>query len=124
MGVGAEAKAAVVGVVGAAVLVLVGGVLASNSGLLFVAGMTAAGIGLVAAGSSRPKAWIRRFAIVVALAAVLVGALGTWVVALGQGGDLGLIDFLWATTGILVPLELLIAAVAAAWGAGAGPIGR
>jgi len=122
MGVGAEIKAVVVAVVGAAVLVLVGGILASNSGLLFVAGVTAAGIGLVAAGSSRPKTWIRRFAIGLAIVVVVVGALGAWAIALAQGGNLGLLDFLWATTGILVPAELLIAALAAAWGARAGPI--
>jgi hypothetical protein len=122
MGAAAEVKAVVVAVVGAAVLILVGGVLASNSGLLFVAGVTAAGIGLVAAGSSRPKAWIRRFAMALAIVAVVVGALGAWAIALAQGGNLGLFDFLWATTGILVPAEFLIAALAAAWGAGAGPI--
>jgi hypothetical protein len=119
---GAEIKAVMVAVVGAALLVLVGGILASNSGLVFVAGITAALVGLVAASSARPKPWIRRFSIVVAVVAVLVGAVGTWLIALAQGGDLGLFDFLWATTGLLVPTEVLIAAGAASWGAGAGPI--
>jgi hypothetical protein len=118
----AETKAIIVAVVGASLLVLVGGVLASNSGLLFVAGITAALVGLVAAGSTRPKPWARRFSVGVAVVAVLVGAFGTWLIALAQGGDLGLLDFLWATTGVLVPAELLIAAIAASWGAGAGPI--
>jgi hypothetical protein len=118
----AEMKAVVVGVVGAALLVLVGGILASNSGLLFVAGVMAAVIGLVAAGSTRPRPWVRRFAIGVAGVAVVVGAVGTWLIALAQGGDLGLFDYLWATRGVLVPFELLIAAIAASWGAGAGPI--
>jgi hypothetical protein len=118
----AEIKAVIVAVVGAALLVLVGGILASNSGLVFVAGITAALVGLVAAGSARPKPWIRRFSIGVAVVAVLVGAVGTWLIALAQGGDLGLFDFLWATTGLLVPTEVLIAAGGASWGAGAGPI--
>ncbi|HEX7949365.1 MAG TPA: hypothetical protein VF494_03370 [Candidatus Limnocylindrales bacterium] len=122
MTVGAEAKALVAAVVGAAALVLVGGVLALTSGQLFVVGVTAGAIGLLAAGSERPKPWIRRFAIVVALAVVAVGAVGTWVIAANEGGSLGLLDFLWATTGLLVPAELVVAVLAAAWGANAGPV--
>lgn len=119
---GSEAKALVTAAVGAVALVLVGGVLALTSGELFVVGVTAAAIGLLAAGSDRPKPWVRRFAIVLALAVVAVGAIGTWLIALGQGGSLGPVDFLWATTGLLVPAELVVAVVAAAWGANAGPV--
>jgi len=119
---GAEARAVVVAVVGAAVLVILGGPLATTSGLLFVAGVTGGLIGLLAAGSARPKPWVRRFAIVLAVIVVLIGAVGAWLVGLAQGGDLGLVDFLWATSGLLVPAELLAAILAAAWGAGAGPI--
>lgn len=117
-----EARALVAAVAGAAVLVLVGGVLALTSGQLFVVGVTAAAIGLLAAGSERPKPWIRRFSIGLALGVVVVGALGSWLIAIGEGGSLGLVDFLWATTGLLVPAELVVAALAAAWGANAGPV--
>lgn len=117
-----EARALVAAVVGAAVLVLVGGVLALTSGQLFVVGVTAAAIGLLAAGSERPKPWIRRFAIGLAIGVVVVGALGSWLIAIGEGGSLGLVDFLWATTGLLVPAELVVASLAAAWGANAGPV--
>lgn len=119
---GSEARALAAAAVGAAILVLVAGVLALASGQLFVVGVTAAAIGLLAAGSDRPKPWVRRFAIVVALVVVALGAVGSWLIAVGEGGSLGLVDFLWATTGLLVPAELVIAVLAAAWGANAGPV--
>lgn len=122
MTVGAEARALVTAAVGAAVLVLVGGVLAITSGQLFLVGVTAAATGLLAAGSERPKPWLRRYAIVLALVVVAVGAVGTGLIALGQGGSLGLLDFLWATSGLLVPAEAIVAVLAAAWGANAGPV--
>jgi hypothetical protein len=118
----AEASAIGVAVIGTALLIVVGGLLATTSGLLFVAGVTAGLIGLLAAGSSRPSFWTRRFSIALAIAVVIVGAVGTWLIGLAQGGDLGLIDFLWATSGLLVPAELLIGILAAAWGVRAGPI--
>ena len=117
-----ELQAAVVAIVGAALLVLVGGVLAFTTGLLFVSGVTAAAIGLFLAGSSRSRTWVRNVAIVTSIVVVLVGAVGAWLVGLAEGGNIGLLDFLWATTGLLVPAELVIAVLAAAWGAGAGPI--
>ena len=61
-------------------------------------------------------------AIGLAVAAVLVGAIGGWLIALAEGGTLGLLDYLWALTGVLVPIEAVIAALAAAWGVNAGPI--
>lgn len=122
MGWGAELRAIAIAVVGGAVLVVVEGVLNVTTGLLFVAGVAAALVGLTAAASPRPRPWIRRFAMAVAGAMVLAGALGAWLVALAEGGVLGLLDFLWATTGVLVPFELVIALVAAAWGARNGPI--
>lgn len=117
-----EAGALVAAAIGSAVLVLVGGVLGLTAGQLFVVGVTAAAVGLIAAGSDRPKPWVRRFSIVVAVVVVSVGAIGSWLIAAGQGGSLGLLDFLWATTGLLVPAELIVAALAAVWGANAGPV--
>jgi hypothetical protein len=106
----------------AGVLVVVGGVLGLTTGLLFVAGAGGALIGLLLAGSERPRQRLRALAIGLAGAAVLVGAVGGWLIALGEGGALGLLDYLWATTGLLVPAEAAVAAVAAAWGVRAGPI--
>jgi hypothetical protein len=117
-----ELQAGVVAIVGAALLVLVGGVLAFTTGLLFVSGVTAAAIGLFLAGSSRSRTWVRNVAIGTSVVVVLIGAVGAWLVGLAEGGNIGLLDFLWATTGLLVPAELVIAVLAAAWGAGAGPI--
>ena len=119
--------------VGAVVLFLVGAILASTAGLLFVAGLTGAGIGLVlararvpgdageAALSPRAVTWL---AIGLAIASVVVAAIGTWLFALREGGVLGPIDYLLTTFGPFVPGELLITALTAAWGAGAGPIER
>jgi hypothetical protein len=122
MGWGAELRAAIIAVAGAAVIVVLQGLLAQTTGLLFVAGVAGALMGLVAAGSARPRPWVRRFALALAAAVVLVGAVGAWLLAVAEGGTLGLLDYLWATSGLLVPFELVIALLAAAWGARSGPI--
>lgn len=122
MGWGAELRAIAIAIVGGLLAVVVEGVLAVTTGLLFVAGVASALIGLTAAASPRPKAWIGRFALALAVVMVLGGAVGAWLVALAEGGALGLLDYLWATTGLLIPLELVIALLAAAWGARNGPI--
>ncbi|NJD28390.1 MAG: hypothetical protein FIA92_08840 [Chloroflexi bacterium] len=131
---GPLARALLIGLVGAAILVVVGGVLASTAGLLFVAGATGGGIGLALAGAAVPtptgaserppleRSAATRLAMVLACLAVLVGAFGTWLVAIAEGGALGPIDYLWQTFGPLVPAELLVAALGAAWGARAGPV--
>lgn len=117
-----ELRAAVVAIIGAAIMILIGGVLPFTTGQLFVAGVTGALVGLFLAGSERPRSWVRRAAVVIALAVVIVGAMGAWLIGLAEGGNMDPFTFLWATTGVLVPVELVIAALAAAWGAGAGPI--
>lgn len=115
---------------GAVVLVVVGAVLASTAGLLFAAGATGGAIGLVLARAAVPGdgvapltrgsvAWI---AIVVALVAVAVADLATWLVARGEGGTLGPLDYLLTTFGPFVPGELLLGALGAAWGARSGPV--
>jgi hypothetical protein len=106
----------------AVALIVVGGVLASTSGQLFVAGVGGAVVGLALAGAQGRRRTARRVAIGLAVAAVAAGALGTWLIALGEGGTLGLAEFLWATSGLLVPAEVVVATIAAAWGVGAGPI--
>lgn len=123
-------RALVVSVFGAGVLVAVGAILASTVGLLFIAAVTGGGIGLVLAraavprGDGRPvsRRAIGWLAVTLALAAVAIASLATWLVARGEGGTLGLLDYLLTTFGPLVPGEALLAALAAAWGANAGPV--
>ena len=111
----------------------VGAVLASTFGLLFVAGVMGAAIGLLLArasvatedtGPAVSRSLVVRLAIGLAIVAVVVADVGTWLFALGEGGTLGLIDYLWTTFGPFVPGVALVAGVTAAWGASAGPIQR
>lgn len=117
-----ELGALVAATVTAGLLLLLGGVLGMTTGLLFVAGVGGAIIGLLLAGSPRPRSGLRIAGVALAVGAVLVGAVGGWLIALGEGGALGLVDYLWALTGVLVPVEGIVAALAAAWGLSAGPI--
>ena len=123
-------RALIVTVIGAAALLVVGAILTSTAGLLFIAGLTGGAIGLVLARAAVPPsearpvprrtvAWI---AVALAIAAVAVAAVATWIVALGEGGTLGLLDYLLDAFGPFVPAEAVIAAIAAAWGANAGPV--
>jgi hypothetical protein len=119
-----------VAAIGATALVVVGAILASTAGLLFTAGASGAAIGLVLAraavprGEARPVArrsvaWL---AVGLAIAAVGVAAVATWVVARGEGGTLGIVDYLLETFGPFIPGEAIVAGLAAAWGANAGPV--
>lgn len=127
---GPLARALVVVAAGAAALLVVGAILTSTAGLLFIAGITGGAIGLVLARAAvpagdaapLPRRTIAWLAVALALAAVAAGAVATWVVALGEGGTLGLLDYLLTAFGPFVPGEAVIAAVAAAWGASAGPV--
>lgn len=129
---GPLARASVVALVGAAVLVAVGAILASPAVLLFVAGLLGASVGLVLAragvSSDGARALLRRtvgrLAVGMSVGAVGVAAVGMWLVARSQGGTLDLLDYLWTVFGPLVPAEAIAAGLAAAWGAGAGPVRR
>ena len=124
-------SAAVVALAGALLLVLVGAVFASTVGLVFVAGVSGAGIGLVLARAAVPRdpalravprrtlAWV---GVGLSLVAVAIAALATWVIARGEGGTLGVIDYLLETFGPFVPAEAVIASLAAWWGASTGPV--
>ena len=63
-------------------------------------------------------------AIGIAAGAVLVAFVATWLNARGEGGTLGLLDYLWETFGPFVPGTLFLAALGAGWGASAGPVQR
>jgi hypothetical protein len=119
-----------VAALGAALLVVVGSLLASTAGLLFVAGATGAAAGLVLARAavpgdgSRPVSrravtWI---AVGIVLVAVVVADLATWLVARGEGGTLAPFDYLLTTFGPFVPGELVLGALGAVWGARSGPV--
>jgi hypothetical protein len=131
--VGPVAQAGIVAAVGAALLFLVGAVVASTAGLVFVSGVMGAAIGLLLARASvstdeRPPA-LRRgavtwLAIGIAAGAVAVADVATWLNARGEGGTLGLLDYLLQTFGLFVPGELFATAFGAVWGASAGPVQR
>lgn len=106
--------------------------LASFAGLLFVAGATGAAAGLVLARAAVPlrneapvsRRTVTWLAIAVVIAGIVVADLVTWVVARGEGGVLGPLEYLWTTYGPFVPGELVLGALGAAWGATSGPVQR
>ncbi|MBA2756292.1 MAG: hypothetical protein H0U37_02465 [Chloroflexi bacterium] len=106
--------------VSAALIVLFGGVLAVSAGLLIVAALTGRAVGLgVVIGAGSSLADTRRVALAIALAtgAVVLGQVGLWLYAQTEGGVLSLIDYLGETFGILVPLQVALAAAVAWWSA-------
>ena len=131
--VGPLAQAGIAAAVGAALLFIVGAVVAATAGLVFVSGVMGAAIGLLlarvaVATDERAPALTRGavmwLAIGIAVSAVLVADVATWLNARGEGGTLGLIDYLWETFGPFVPGTLFVAALGAVWGASAGPVKR
>ena len=109
--------AVLVALVGVVVIVLTGGLLAVSAGLLVVSaaiGWTV-GAALVAGSGRRAERGDRVVAILLALAAVLLGQLGLWWYAGLEGGVLPLIDYLGQTFGFLVPIEIVLAGIGAWW---------
>jgi len=124
-------KAVLAAVVGALILYGLGALLSSSAGLVFVAGLTGAVVGLVLARAAAPgpseepgltRRQVTWSAVGLTVLAVVLGAAGTWLHALAEGGALGPIEYLLDTFGIVVPAELVIGAIGAAWGASAGPV--
>jgi hypothetical protein len=102
--------------IGALAIVVLGGVLAISAGLLVVAAATgwAVGLGLrVGARDTLFSGRRSRVALVLAVGSIVVGQLGLWLYALTEGGVLGPIDYLGQVFGLLVPLEIVAAAVIA-----------
>lgn len=131
--VGPLAQAGIAAAVGAALLFLVGAVVASTAGLVFVSGVMGATIGFLLARATLSiddeapaltRGAVTWLAIGIAVGAVVVADVATWLNARGEGGTLGLLDYLLQTFGLFVPGELLIAALGAVWGASSGPVQR
>jgi hypothetical protein len=113
----AVAFGALTGLVLAAAITVLGGVLLITAGLIAVAGLGGWAIavavragGLDAVGRPRRRA----LAVGLAAAAVAAGQLGLWLFARYEGGVLGPVDYLAETFELLVPLQFLFA-IAAAW---------
>lgn len=123
-------RAVLVADAGILAIVLVGGILAMTSGLIVIVGLAGAGIGLVLAEAtleeggppalSRPSA--TRLAALLGVAMVVGGAVLTWALSRVEGGVLGPLDYLWTVFGLLVPVQAVVAALAAWWGASVGPV--
>lgn len=101
---------------GALAITILGGLLEVGIGLLAVAGA----IGwLVGVALRTDEAGARRSipvrAIAIAIAAVLVGQLGLWVLGRLEGGVLDPLTYLADVFGPIVVGQLVVAAVAAAW---------
>jgi hypothetical protein len=90
---------------------LVGGVLGLVAGQIAIAGFT----GWLVASALGPRAPGRRArAVAIALAGVAIGLLGLWLIARAQGGVMDPVTYLAQVWGLLVPVELAVAAIAAA----------
>ncbi|MFL5679834.1 MAG: hypothetical protein ACJ77B_04470 [Chloroflexota bacterium] len=105
-------------VAGSLVLVALAAALALSVGLVVVAAAVGwvTGLGLRGgAGATFERGRWGAVAAVLALVAVAVAQVLTWIYARSEGGALGLVDYLAETYGPLVPLELALAAVVGWW---------
>jgi hypothetical protein len=114
------AFAVVVAIGIATAITAVGGILLVTAGLIVLAaaGGWVVAIALkVGAGETierRRRIWLAGG---IALAAVLLGQVGLWLVARTEGGVLPIVEYLGQTFGPLVPLQALAATITAAWSA-------
>jgi hypothetical protein len=111
------ALAVVVAAVGAAAIVVLGGILTMTAGLVVVAAAVGWGVALALRfGAGSKLAGSRRAALAVVITLIAVGAaqLGLWQYAQLEGGVLGPLDYLWEVFGVLVPIEIVVA-VGLAW---------
>jgi hypothetical protein len=108
------------GLGGALLTVLLGGVVALSAGLLVVAASAGYLVGALTriGGGTRVATTVRTsLALILALAGFALGQLGLWWYAGTEGGVLPLVEYLATTFGFLVPIEALLAAGFAWWGA-------
>lgn len=100
----------------AAGLALFGGVILVTAGLVALAALGGWAIGIAVRMGSKGTVTAQRRAVMAAILAalaVLGGQLGLWLFARYEGGVLGPVDYLAETFGLLVPIELAFAVVAA-----------
>ena len=111
------ALAVVVAAIGAAAIVVLGGILTFTAGLVVVAAALGWGVALAlryGAGSELARPRRAALAVVITLVAVVAAQLGLWQYAQVEGGVLSPLDYLWEVFGILVPIEIVVA-VGLAW---------
>ena len=78
--------------------------------------MVAISLGIGAGpGAGADRSRRRWTAALIAFGSVALGQIGLWLIGRGEGGTLGLVDYLTEVFGVLVPGELLIAAAVAWW---------
>jgi hypothetical protein len=112
------AYGAITAVVGSVLIVVFGGAMAVSAGLLVVAasiGYVVAIATVAGAGGSMSSPARSRSAAVLAGLSVALGQVGLWLFARSEGGVLEPIDYLGQTFGVVVPVELLLAAGVAWW---------
>lgn len=100
-------RALAAGLIGAAVIALLGGPLSVTFGLIGIAVV----IGWAVGSLARPSLGL---AVAIATGSVALGLVGIWLFSRLEGGVLGLPDYLAAVHGPLVVVELAIAGLVAA----------
>ena len=109
-----------VALVGAGAIVVLGGVLAQSAGLIVVAALIGRAVAIalrLGAGPTLAPPRLTWIAVGLALVGVALGQVGLWLFAASEGGVLSLPTYLAETFGILVPIQLGVAAVFAWWAA-------
>jgi hypothetical protein len=110
------AIAITVTLVGAAAMVVLGGVATVTTGLIVVAGAIGFGVAVAlqlgAGGHLSPGRRIG-LAVILTVASVVLGQIGIWRYALAEGGVLPLVDYLDEVFGPLVIVELVVGTVVA-----------
>lgn len=105
-----------VAVIGAIAITVAVGAFSITAGLVVIAAVvgwyTAVALRTGGAGGW-PRSRRATVAIVVALAGIGLGQVGLWLLGREEGGVLSLVDYLGEVFGVLVPLQLAAAAVAA-----------
>ena len=104
---GRATQGALAALIGAAVIAVLGGPLSVTFGLIGVAAVVGWAIG----SSVRPSLGL---AVGLAIASIVLGLVGIWLVARLEGGVLSLPDYLAQVHGPLVAIEVAVAALVAA----------
>jgi hypothetical protein len=104
------ARAFAPSLLGGLLVAAAGGLLAISAGLLALAALAGWWTGVLLRPLRRGRTIA---AVLVPAIGIAGGQVGLWLLALGEGGRLGLVDYLAATFGVLVPAQFLVAILAA-----------